>query len=415
MNPFSSRWLWLGGLSLALIACADTSPPTAAQGDAHASAATEFERGPHRGRLLRKDGFALEVTIFETGVPPQFRLYAYQDGKPLPASEVDASIALGRLGGITDTFRFTPEGEYLSGSATVVEPHSFDVVVAAKHRGRAYRWSYESYEGRTSMPAAIAEAAGVTIAQAGPATIRDELNLMGQVALNADRYAAVRARFAGPVQQVRVNLGDSVRAGQTLAVVENADTLGTYAVTAPIAGVVLARHTNVGDVAGSEPLFEIADLSTLWLELHAFGADATRLRAGMAATVANPAGAPVATSVQRLLPLAASGSQSVVARALLPNPEGQWRPGMAANATVTVSSREVPLAVKLPGLQRFRDFTVVFARVAETYEVRMLELGERDGEHVEVLGGIAPGTDYVVEQSFLIKADIEKSGASHDH
>jgi cobalt-zinc-cadmium efflux system membrane fusion protein len=45
----------------------------------------------------------------------------------------------------------------------------------------------------------------------------------------------------------------------------------------------------------------------------------------------------------------------------------------------------------------------------------MLELGERDGEWVEVLGGIDPGTPYVVEQSFLIKADIEKSGASHDH
>lgn len=168
-------------------------------------------------------------------------------------------------------------------------------------------------------------------------------------------------------------------------------------------------------MAGSEPLFEIADLSTLWLELHAFGADAARLRPGMAVVIANATGEPVETTLSRVLPLAASTSQSVVARAVLPNPDGQWRPGMAASATVTLSSREVPLAVKLPGLQRFRDFTVVFARVKDTYEVRMLELGERDGEHVEVLGGIAPGTDYVVEQSFLIKADIEKSGASHDH
>ena len=66
-------------------------------------------------------------------------------------------------------------------------------------------------------------------------------------------------------------------------------------------------------------------------------------------------------------------------------------------------------------LQRFRDFTVVFAQFGDTYEVRMLELGQQDGEYVEVLGGIDPGTSYVVEQSFLIKADIEKSGASHDH
>ncbi|WP_448505453.1 hypothetical protein [Immundisolibacter sp.] len=75
----------------------------------------------------------------------------------------------------------------------------------------------------------------------------------------------------------------------------------------------------------------------------------------------------------------------------------------------------MPLAVRSSGLQAFRDFTVVFARVGETYEVRMLERGRDDGEYVEVLGGLKPGTEYVAENSYLIKADIEKSGASHDH
>ena len=58
---------------------------------------------------------------------------------------------------------------------------------------------------------------------------------------------------------------------------------------------------------------------------------------------------------------------------------------------------------------------MVFAQVGETYEVRMLELGARDGEFAEVLSGLAPGTHYVTEQSFLIKADIGKSDAGHDH
>ena len=58
-------------------------------------------------------------------------------------------------------------------------------------------------------------------------------------------------------------------------------------------------------------------------------------------------------------------------------------------------------------MQRFRDFTVVFTQVGETYEVRMLELGDRDGEYVEVTGGLKPGTNYVAEQSFLIRQDIE--------
>ena len=58
---------------------------------------------------------------------------------------------------------------------------------------------------------------------------------------------------------------------------------------------------------------------------------------------------------------------------------------------------------------------MVFAKVGETYEVRMLNLGRQTPEWTEVLGGIRPGQDYVTENSFLIKADIEKSGASHDH
>ena len=80
-----------------------------------------------------------------------------------------------------------------------------------------------------------------------------------------------------------------------------------------------------------------------------------------------------------------------------------------------MGEHSVPLAVKRKGLQAFRDFTVVFAQVGEEYEVRMLELGREAGEWVEVLGGLDAGTRYVVANSYLIKADIEKSGASHDH
>jgi len=75
----------------------------------------------------------------------------------------------------------------------------------------------------------------------------------------------------------------------------------------------------------------------------------------------------------------------------------------------------VPLAVKTAAIQRFRDFEVVYAKVGDTYEVRMLEIGRRTPEWTEVLGGIEAGAEYVVGNSFLIKADIEKSGASHDH
>lgn len=400
-------------LAILLAACGSADAPAPG---GEGPAAAEYERGPHRGRMLRKDDFALEVTIFESGVPPEYRLYGYKGDQPIAAEQLKATIEIARLDGEVNRFGFAPQGDALVGDGVVTEPHSFDVTVTAQHAGNSYRWRYASHEGRTTIPASVAQAAGVRTRQAGPATIHERIRLMGRVALNADRHARVRARFEGPVREVRVALGDAVVAGQTLAVVENRDSLRSFAVMAPFAGRVLARHTNVGDVAGSEALFEIADLSTVWVELHAFGADAERLAVGQAVRVRAAAGdASAEAAIDQLLPQVGGTSQALVARVTVPNPEGRWRPGMAIEGEVTVGTREVPLAVERIGLQRFRDFTVVFARVGETYEVRMVELGEQDEKHVEVLGGLKPGTEYVAEQSFLIKADVEKSGASHDH
>lgn len=407
------RFCFLILSAVVLFGCSEAAPPS---DEGSAIASNEYERGPHRGRMLREGDFALEVTIFETGVPPQYRLYAYRNDKPLPAESVRATIELNRLGGQIDHFTFTPEGDVLVGSGVVVEPHSFDVRVEATADKRQYRWEYASYEGRTTIPAAIAESSGLETELAGPATLHTRVSLMGSVVMDENRLARVRARFPGAVREVRAGPGDAVAQGQILAVVEANDSLRTYSVTAPIDGVVTARNTNVGDVAGDSVLFEIADLSEVWVDLHAFGQDLPLLKAGQPVTLTSTVGGSQAEAIiDRLLPVAAAGSQSAIARVRLPNPDGAWRPGLAVSADVAVAEYQVPLAVRTAGLQPFRDFTVVYAQVGDTYEVRMLELGSRDADHVEVLGGIDPGVRYVTEQSFLIRADIEKSGASHDH
>jgi len=401
--------------TLLLAACGADGGQDATEGGLAAPAAGEYERGPHNGRLLREGDFALEITIFEDGVPPQYRLYAYQGGKPLDPGAVEASIELHRLDGEVNRFAFRANEDHLTSPDTVTEPHSFDVKVAAKHAGRDYAWEFASYEGRTTIPAAVAKEAGVVVEAAGPATIRELVPLLGTVAIDGNRQASVRARFPGIVRSVSAQLGQRVRAGQALATVEGNESMRTYAVTAPFDGVVLARNTNVGDVAGDGVLFEIADLSRVWVELRAIGTDADRLSAGQAVRLRSATGETTAeAAIETILPVATSG-QGVIARVVVPNEEGRWRPGMTVSAEVTVSSRQVPLAVKESGLQPFRDFTVVFARVEDTYEVRMLELGDRDGDHAEVLGGLKPGTPYVSGNSFLIRSDIEKSGASHDH
>lgn len=377
----------------------------------------DYERGPHNGRLLRDGRFALEITIFETGVPPEFHLYAYDNQKLIAPADVNAAIELRRLDGEVNKLSFTPQEDYLKSDSSVVEPHSFDVVVTATYEGEEHRWEFSSYEGRTAISEAAAETSGIKTEVAGPAAIEQTLVLTGSIVLNQNKTAFVKARFPGIVRSVSKNVGEVVAAGEVLAVIESNTSMLPYDVKAPFAGVILERNTNLGDVTGdASPLFVVADLSSVWAEFHVFPRDLNLVKAGQSVRVKNVHGAGEAESTIAIFtPVAELSSQTVVARATLQNETGQWKPGMTVRGEVVVSTIEVPLAVKTSGLQRFRDFTVVFAKIDNTYEVRMLELGARDGRSVEVTQGLKPGTVYVTDNSFLIKADIEKSGASHDH
>jgi cobalt-zinc-cadmium efflux system membrane fusion protein len=270
--------------------------------------------------------------------------------------------------------------------------------------------------GGARIAADTAREHGIVVAPAAPGVIRDAHDVQGLLTFIEGRHARIAARFAGPVRRVDVSVGDSVAQGQVLALVESNASLSNYSITAPFAGVVLARNAADGEMAGDEPLFEIADLSQLWVDLHVFGADATHLRAGLPVTVTRLAdGASIDTTIDRVLPATATRSQSSIARAVIDNEDGAWRPGSAVRARVTVAEQAVELRVPLSALQRMDGADVVFVAEGEVYEPRQLWLGRRDSEYVEVLHGLDIGEPVVVEQSFLLKADIEKAGAAHEH
>jgi membrane fusion protein, heavy metal efflux system len=385
--------------------------------DDHAAAAApaEIPKGPHGGKLFRQDDFALELALYETGVPPEFHAYATQNGQPLAPDAVDVEVELTRVDGQVDRFEFKPLGDYLRGQGVVTEPHSFDVRIQARHAGKTYQWDFSSYEGRTQIPAELAQEAGIEIETAGPATITETLTLTGRVQADPDRIAQVRARFPGVVQGIEVRLGERVRAGAALARIQSNESLQTYTLTAPIDGVILKREVQPGMATGDAPLFVIADLSQVWVELDVFARHIGQVGTGQPVTLETLDGASLEGRIDWVSPLAMHASQSVQARMVLDNAAGQLRPGQFVRAQVVVAEHPVELAVRQSAIQRFRDFQVVFARFGETYEVRMLELGRQNAEWAEVLGGLKPGSEYVTGNSYLIKADVEKSGASHDH
>ncbi|MEQ9021522.1 MAG: efflux RND transporter periplasmic adaptor subunit, partial [Pseudomonadales bacterium] len=234
MNPYAIRLLLLCKLSLGALFLTTLAIAATEQPDHEA----EPERGPHQGRMLRDGDFAVELTIFETGVPPEFRIWVTDDDQPVAPEEVDLGIQLTRLGGVVDDIQFRAEDDYLRGDTVVYEPHSFIVSVTATYEGNTYSWEYDNFEGRTRIADNVAEAMGIATETAGSATLHQTIRVYGKLLLPPEARQNIQARFDGEIQEMQVSLGDEVSQGQVLATIESNESLQTYQIVASMDGIV---------------------------------------------------------------------------------------------------------------------------------------------------------------------------------
>lgn len=273
----------------------------------------------------------------------------------------------------------------------------------------------EARPDSTVIPEDIANKSGIKSESAGNAVISETVSLTGRITLNQNTTAQVKARFPGIVRQVEKGQGEIVKAGDTLAIIESNESLQPYPVKSPIAGVVLARNTNIGDVANDMPLFTVADVSNIWAEFHVFPRDIDMIKSGQMVKVTSFEGHHTGEGpINVVLPIAEASSQTVVARVVLPNTEGLWHSGMTVRGDVSVSETKVPIAVKTPAVQRMEGKTVIFIQKGNDFIMRPIKTGVSDKNWTQIIAGLEAGEMYVSENSFMIKADIGKAGAEHE-
>ncbi|WP_365995920.1 efflux RND transporter periplasmic adaptor subunit [Pseudoalteromonas sp.] len=390
------------------------SPATYAENNVEA-VQEEVEKGPNNGRMLRDGDFAIELAIFETGVPPEFRVFATKGGNAINPKDVELNVKLTRLGDGIDDINFFVENNYLRGNMEIYEPHSFLVTLTAKYQGKTYQWSYDNYEGRTQIVDSLAQSMGIETEVVANQEMEERLKVYGALTLPASATRNISARFPGEVKALYTELGKQVKKGQVLMTIEANESLQRYDVVAPIGGVVTAQNVAVGEQSSDRSLLTITNTSELVAELNVYPMDQSKIKLGTDVYIHLPGyeGVVKASLSDSLYQLTAE--QAKVYRAVIDNSDNQFSQGQFVIGQILVDTYTVDMAVKAEGLQSFRDFTVVYGKFGDQYEVRMLELGRKSGDWVEVLGGIALGTEYVTTNSYLIKADIEKSGASHDH
>ena len=256
---------------------------------------------------------------------------------------------------------------------------------------------------------------GVRPVTAGPGLVDVEIALPGEVRANADRIAHIAPRFAGVVRSVQKRVGDPVRAGETLAIIES-DTLAPYTVTAAFDGVVIDRHITPGEmVQPSEPAFIVANLSTVWVDVDVYQRALDRIAVGQAVRISASQGALTAEgTISYVSPMVDQTTRTGTARMVLDNPDGLWRPGLFVDARV---ARPVAANVVVPrrALQRVDDRTVVFVDEDGAYVPRPVVTGMVGRTTVEITAGLAPGERFADEGSFLVKADSAKGSAEHAH
>lgn len=271
----------------------------------------------------------------------------------------------------------------------------------------------EHHESHVTIAPEMAAAAGIRTAIADSGKLEIHIPLYGRLVTPPHLKANLRARFPGVITAVNVNVGDTVNPGDVLALIESNESLQTYQLRAPIEGVVQSRTANVGEVTGDAPLFELNDTRQLWAEFKVFPGQRDSLSVGKTIHISH--GDHHHSSPVLSIAPAPQEQPYVIARAAVPNPDQHAIAGDLVKGALVVETLNAPLLVENRALQTLEDQTVVFVLSGETYEARPLTLGRTDGRYTEVLMGLRRGDHYVAENSYLIKADLEKSAAAHDH
>lgn len=384
---------------------------------AHQHEHAEDEHGPHGGRMLKEGNVELELGIHEAGGPPRFRAYLSDRGNPIAPDAFSLRVTLQRLGGISDQITFVPKGDFLLSTQEITEPHSFDIAIEGTYKNNQLRWTYPSYEGRTTLAPEVARESGIETETAKPQVIQQTIRMRGKITPSEHRIAHVIPRFSGIVKEGRKHIGDTVAKGEVLAIIESNQSLQPYEVRSQIAGSVINGHLIVGEfVPENQWVYVVADLSEVWADFFIPLEERGSVKVGQQVLVKGASGEETFKgTVDYVAPYADEKAQAQLVRVVLPNEKQLLVPGMFVTGDLVVGEREVPVAVRPAGLQTFGKWNVVFAKYSDTYEIRPLQLGISNEEWIEVTSGLTAGTEYVTKNSFTIKADILKHGATHDH
>jgi membrane fusion protein, copper/silver efflux system len=308
------------------------------------------------------------------------------------------------------------------------------------------------------------------------ATHTGELLTTGRVTFDERRLAQVTAYSAGRIERLYVNFtGDTVRRGQTVATIYSPDLYATqqeyllalgnrermrragfagaqsasedlvdstrrrlmlFGMTAgqiqqlertgkpmlttgmvsSVSGVVTKKLVVPQQyVETGQPLFEIADLSTVWVEADVYEQQLPDVRLGQLVVITSPSlpGTEFPGVVSFIQPVLGGQTRTASVRVELANPQLKLKPDMYVSARITGAPAPAHLMVPKSAIVDRGQKQYVWVEVQPgTYEPREVQTGPRHGDQIVILAGVQAGQSVVVEGGFLLDSEAQLRGAT---
>lgn len=338
----------------------------------------------------------------------QMESHCFQQANGLrrAAVAVATTLALGLLGCGDGA---TPENG-MSAPAQVQEE---------SHGGEGHGGGGQGVEEEIEIASEIQKRFGIAVTEVGPGPVAVTIDLPGEIRPDPDRIVHVKPRFSGTVARVRKHVGDTVEAGETLAIIESSQALAPYDVKAAIDGVVIEEHAPIGEaVDTSHSLFTVADTSVVWVVLQVPASDIPRVRKDDPVEVLLPGTAePKRGTVFFVNPVVDDVTRTASARVVMTN-DGGLNPGLFVTGRVAVAQEEAPISVPTSALVREGEGWVVFVREgAEHFSERPVGVGLRGLDRASIVSGLESGTEVVSNGAFLVKSAAARNemGGGHGH
>ena len=219
------------------------------------------------------------------------------------------------------------------------------------------------------------------------------------------------------LQEAEIAVRNASQKLSAIGATTSAKGLNRFELRAPFDGMIVEKHLALGEAVKEDAnIFTISDLSTVWAEFVISPKDLGNVRVGEQVTISSTAFEEKAQGkVSYVGALLGEQTRTARARVTLNNPKMGWRPGLFVTVSLAAGTAEAPVTVTTEAIQIVRDEPVVFVAVPGGFVPQPVKPGRSDGKRVEILAGMQAGMKYAATNSFLLKAELGKAGAEHEH